>query len=104
LFADLKFQSVSELCKNFTRNYLSEFEVLIYLIGGKNLEKGHSFQQSYFLFKKVWHWRYFSWRVVIRTLACSTCSKFPSKRAIIGLKRVFIKQIADFHSSDCFSP
>jgi hypothetical protein len=32
-----------------------------------------------FLFKKVWHWRYVSWQVVIRTLACSTSSKFPSK-------------------------
>jgi len=34
-----------------------------------------------FLFKKGWHWRYVSWQVVIRTLACCTSSKFSSKQS-----------------------
>jgi len=39
LLADLNFQPVSELYKNFTRMNPSEFELLINLIGEKNLEK-----------------------------------------------------------------
>jgi hypothetical protein len=53
----------------------SEFEFLIHLIG-KNLEKIQRSGKP-FLFKKVWHWRYVSWHVVIRKLARSTFSKFP---------------------------
>ena len=52
LVADLNFQSVSGLYKNFTRMSPSEFEFLINLIG-KNLEKGHSVQESHFCSRKV---------------------------------------------------
>jgi hypothetical protein len=48
LLADLNFQSVSELYKNFTRMSPSEFEFLINFIGVKNLETGHSVQESHF--------------------------------------------------------
>jgi len=55
LLADLNFQSVSGLYKNFTRMSPSDFEFLINLIGAKNLEKEHSVQESHFCSKKVWH-------------------------------------------------
>jgi len=42
LLADLNFQAVSGLNKNFTRMSPSEFKFLINLIGEKNLENGHS--------------------------------------------------------------
>jgi hypothetical protein len=48
LLADLNFQSVSGLYKNFTRMSPSEFEFLINLIGEKNLKKGHCVQESHF--------------------------------------------------------
>ena len=51
--ANLNFQSVSGLYKNFARMSRIEFEFLINLIGGKNLEKGHSVQESYFYSGKV---------------------------------------------------
>ena len=47
LLADLNFQSVSGLYKNFTRMSPSEFD------WRKNLEKGHSFQESHFCSRKV---------------------------------------------------
>jgi predicted phosphoribosyltransferase len=47
LLADLNFQSVSELYRNFTRMSPSEFEFL-----RKNLEKGHSAQESHFCSRK----------------------------------------------------
>ena len=53
LLADLNFRSVSWLYKNFTIMTLSEFEFLINLIGGKNLGKGHSVQESHFCSRKV---------------------------------------------------
>jgi len=53
LLADLNFQPVSGLYKNFTRISPSEFEFLIILIGEKNLEKGHSVQESHFCSRKV---------------------------------------------------
>jgi hypothetical protein len=53
LLADLKIQSASGLYKNFTRMSLSEFEFLINTIGEKNLEKGHSVQESHFCSRKV---------------------------------------------------
>jgi hypothetical protein len=39
LLADLNFQPVSGLYKNFTRMSPTEYELLINLIGEKNLEK-----------------------------------------------------------------
>jgi hypothetical protein len=56
----------------------SQFEFLINLIGEKISKKTRRSGKP-FVFKKVWHWRYVSWQVVIRKLACSTSSKFPSK-------------------------
>jgi hypothetical protein len=53
LLADLSFQSVSVLYKNFTRVSPSESEFLIHLIGEKNREKGYSVQESHFCAKKV---------------------------------------------------
>jgi hypothetical protein len=53
LLADWKFQSVSGLHNNFTRMSPSEFEFLINLIGEKNLEKGHSVQESHLCSRKV---------------------------------------------------
>jgi len=53
LLADLNFQPVSGLYKNFTRMSPSEFEFLINLIGEKNLEKGHGVQESHFCSRKV---------------------------------------------------
>ena len=53
LLADLNFQSVSGLCKNFARLSPSEFEFLINLIGKKNFEKEHSVQESHFCSRKV---------------------------------------------------
>ena len=82
LLADLNFQSVSGLYNNFTRKSPSEFKFLINLIGEKNLKKKKTWHsRKPFLFKKGWHWRYISWQVVIRTLACSISSKFPSKQS-----------------------
>ena len=51
LLVDLNFQSVG-LYKNFTIMFPSEFELLINLIGEKNLEKGHSVQESHFCSRK----------------------------------------------------
>jgi hypothetical protein len=53
LLADLNFQAVSVLYKNFTRVSPSEFEFLIHLIGEKNREKGYNFQESHFCSRKV---------------------------------------------------
>jgi len=53
LLADLNFQSVSGLYKNFIRMSPSEYEFLINLNGEKNLEKGHSVQESLFCSRKV---------------------------------------------------
>jgi len=53
LVADLNLQSVGGLYKNFARMSPSEFEILICLIGEKNLEKGQSVQESHFCSRKV---------------------------------------------------
>jgi hypothetical protein len=53
LLGDLNFQLASGLYKNFTRMSPSEFEILIHLIGEKNLERGHSVQESHFCSRKV---------------------------------------------------
>jgi hypothetical protein len=53
LLVDLNFQLVSGLYKNFTRMSPSEFEFLINVIGGKNLEIGHSILESHFCSRKV---------------------------------------------------
>ena len=54
LLADLNFQSVGGLYKNFTRTSRSEFEFLINLIGEKKSQKkGHSIQESHFCSRKV---------------------------------------------------
>jgi len=53
LLADLNFQPVSGLYKNFTRMSPSELEFLINLIGEKNLEKRHGVQESHFCSRKV---------------------------------------------------
>jgi hypothetical protein len=52
LLADLNFQSVSGLYKNFTRMSPSEFEFLINLIGEKISKKGHSVRESNFCSRK----------------------------------------------------
>jgi len=80
LLADLNVQSVSGLYKNFTRMSPSESEFLINLIGEKSRKRTQRSGKP-FLFKKGWHWRYVSWQVVIRMLACSTSSEFASKRS-----------------------
>jgi hypothetical protein len=54
LLADLNFQSVSGLYKNFTRMSPSEFEFLINLIGEKSPKRTQRSGKS-FLFKKGWH-------------------------------------------------
>ena len=59
LLADLNFQSVSGLYKNFTRMSPSEFEFLINLIGEKIFKKTQRSGKP-FLFKKGWHCRYVS--------------------------------------------
>jgi len=53
LLADLNFQPVSGLYKNFARMSPSELEFLINLIGKKNLEKRHSVQEIHFCSRKV---------------------------------------------------
>jgi hypothetical protein len=57
LLADLNFQSVSGLYKNFTRMSSSEFEFFINLIWRKKSRKRTQRSGKSFLFKKVWHWR-----------------------------------------------
>ena len=54
LLADLNFQPVSGLYKNFTRMPPSEFEFLINLIGEKISKKTERSGKP-FLFKKCWH-------------------------------------------------
>jgi hypothetical protein len=49
----LEFSVCQWLYKNFTRMSPSEFEFLINLIGKKNLEKGHSVQESHFCSRKA---------------------------------------------------
>jgi hypothetical protein len=46
LLADLNLPSARGLYKNFTRLYPSEFELLLHLIRGKNLELGHEVQEN----------------------------------------------------------
>jgi hypothetical protein len=53
LLTDLNFQSVSGLYKNFTKMSPSEFELLIYLIGGKKPRKRTLRSGKPFLFKEV---------------------------------------------------
>jgi hypothetical protein len=53
MLADLNFQSVSGLYKNFTKMSPSEFEFLINLVGEETLEKRHSVQESHFCSRKV---------------------------------------------------
>jgi len=52
--ADLNFQSVSGLYKNFTRMSPGEFEFLINLIGEKSRKRTQRSGKP-FLFKKGWH-------------------------------------------------
>jgi hypothetical protein len=54
VLADLNFQSVSGLYKNFTRKSPSEFEFLINLIGEKISKKTQRSGKP-FLFMKGWH-------------------------------------------------
>jgi hypothetical protein len=54
LLADLNFQSVSRLYKNFTRMSNSEFEFLLNLIGEKISQKDTAFRKP-FPFKEGWH-------------------------------------------------
>jgi len=64
--------------KNFPRMSPSEFELLINLIWGKKSRKRTQRSGKPFLFKKGWHWHYFSWLVVIRTLAWVPLQNFLS--------------------------
>jgi hypothetical protein len=56
LLADLNFQSVSGLYKNFTRMSPSDFEFLINSIGEKTPKRTKRSEKP-FLFKKGWHRR-----------------------------------------------
>jgi len=58
----------------------TEFEFLIQM--GKKSWKETYRSEKPFLFKKVWHWRYVFWQVVIHALDFSTCSKFPSSNLL----------------------
>ena len=86
LVADVNFQLVSGSYKNFTRMSPNGSEFLINLIGQK-FRKRTKRSGKAFLFKKVWHWRYVSWQVVICTSACSTSSKFPSKQSAASCRK-----------------
>jgi hypothetical protein len=46
LLADLNLRSARGLYKIFTSMYPSEYEFLLHLIGGKNLEQGHGMQEN----------------------------------------------------------
>jgi hypothetical protein len=82
LLADLNFQSVSELYKNFTRMSPSEFEFLIHLIGEKKIsEKDTAFRKATSVQERL--------GLTLRFLAsgdsslpCRTCSKFASKQSV----------------------
>jgi len=54
LLADLNFQPVSGLYKNFTRMSPTEYELLINLIGEKKPRKMTQRSGKSFLFKKGW--------------------------------------------------
>jgi hypothetical protein len=90
LLADLNFQSVSELYKIFTRMSPSEFEFLIYLFGEQISEKHTAFRKAVSVQESL--------ALALRFLAIgdsyvSLQYLFKiSKRAIGGLKRVFIKK------------
>jgi hypothetical protein len=83
LLADLNFQSVSGLYKNFTRMSPSEFEFLINLIVEKISKKETAFRKAIFVQERL----ALSWQVMIRTLACSTSSKFPSKQSAASCRK-----------------
>jgi len=53
----------------------------------KNSRKRTQRSEKPFLFKKGWHWRYVSWQMVIRTLACRTSSKLPSKQSAVSCRK-----------------
>jgi hypothetical protein len=53
LLADLNFQSVSGLYKNFTRMSPSEFEFLVNLIGEKISKKGTAFRKAIYVQEKL---------------------------------------------------
>jgi hypothetical protein len=55
LLADLNFQSVSGLDKNFTGMSPNELEFLIHLIGEKISKERSQRSGKPLLFKKVWH-------------------------------------------------
>jgi NAD dependent epimerase/dehydratase family enzyme len=76
LLADLNFQSVSGVYKNFTRMSPSEFEFLIHLVGEKISKKDTAFRKTISVQERL-----ALTQVVIRALACSTFSKFPSKQS-----------------------
>jgi hypothetical protein len=59
LLADLDFQSVSGLCKNFTGMSPSKFEFLVNLIGEKFWKKNTAFRKA--ISVQGWHWRYILW-------------------------------------------
>ena len=86
LLADLNFHSVSVIYKNFTRMSPSEFEILINLIGEKISKKDTSFRKATSIQERL-AMTLLSWQVVIRTLACSTSSKFPSKQSAASCRK-----------------
>jgi len=77
LLADWNFQPVSGLYKNFTRMSPSEFEFLINLIGEKISKKDTTFRKAISVQESL----ALTLRFLIRTLACNTSSKFPSKQS-----------------------
>jgi hypothetical protein len=90
LLADLNFQSVSGLYKNFTRMSPSEFEFLIHLIGKKISKKDTEFGKATSIQESL--------ALTLRFLASgdsyvSLQYLFKiSKQAINGMKSIFIKK------------
>jgi hypothetical protein len=87
LLADWNFQSVSGLYQNFTRMSPSEFELLINLIGEKISKNDTAFRKATAVQVKVSTDATFLGKVVIRPLACSTCSDFPSKLSAASCRK-----------------
>ena len=82
LLADLNFQSVIGLYKNFTRMSPSEFEFLIKLIGEKISKKDTAFGKAISVQKRLALTLLFL-ASGDSTLACNASSKFPSKRSAV---------------------
>ena len=67
----------------------SDFEFLIRLFGGEKIskKKRHNVQESHFCSREVRTDATFFRKVVILTLACSTCSKPAGKQSAASLQK-----------------